>query len=126
MNVNRKCFFVSSWPNSVRAFSTFAWTWRKTEADGFITLQSSGELQVVLNAREQDPHGVRPIVQEGNPRSVQLLGQLVDGHSGLQVVHLELQTFQRAAISTAMMTNRSKPPPPPMPIMAGSVSRLSE
>lgn len=26
MNVNRKCFFVSSWPNSVSAFSTFAWT----------------------------------------------------------------------------------------------------
>lgn len=26
MNVNRKCFLVSSWPNSVSAFSTFACT----------------------------------------------------------------------------------------------------
>ena len=31
MNVSRKCFFVSSWPNSVSAFSTFAWTWRETQ-----------------------------------------------------------------------------------------------
>lgn len=30
MNINRKCFFVSSWPNSINAFSTFAWTWRKS------------------------------------------------------------------------------------------------
>lgn len=34
--------------------------------------------RVVLDPRKQDPHGVRPIVQERNPSSVQLLGQLVD------------------------------------------------
>lgn len=34
MNVNKKCFLVSSWPNSVSAFSTFAWTCRKTLTDG--------------------------------------------------------------------------------------------
>lgn len=33
---------------------------------------------MVLDAREEDPHRVGPVVQEGNPSSVQLLGQLVD------------------------------------------------
>lgn len=34
--------------------------------------------------------------------------------------------FLLYAISTMMMTSRRSPPPPPMPMMAGSVSRLSE
>lgn len=36
------------------------------------------EDRVVFNSREQDPHGVGSIVQEGNPGSVQVTGQLVD------------------------------------------------
>ena len=33
---------------------------------------------MVLNAREQDPHGVGSVVQEGDSGAVQFLGQLVD------------------------------------------------
>ena len=33
---------------------------------------------MVFNARKQHPHGVGSIVQEGNPGSVQVTGQLVD------------------------------------------------
>ncbi len=29
MNVSRKCFLFKSWPNRVRAFSTFAGTWER-------------------------------------------------------------------------------------------------
>lgn len=29
MKVSRKCFLVRSWPNNVRAFSTFAGTWTR-------------------------------------------------------------------------------------------------
>lgn len=36
------------------------------------------EHRVVLDPREQDPHGIGTVVQEGDPSSVQLLGQLVD------------------------------------------------
>lgn len=34
--------------------------------------------RVVLNAREQHPHGVGAVVQVGDPRAVQVAGQLVD------------------------------------------------
>lgn len=33
---------------------------------------------MVLNPREEDPHGVGSVVQEGDSCSVQLLGQFVD------------------------------------------------
>ena len=36
------------------------------------------EHRVVLDAGEQDPHGVRPVVQVGDPGPVQVARQLVD------------------------------------------------
>lgn len=33
---------------------------------------------VILDAREQYSHGVGPVLKEGDARSVQLLGQLMD------------------------------------------------
>lgn len=36
------------------------------------------EYRMFLNAREEDPHGVGSVVQEGNSCSVQIAGQLVD------------------------------------------------
>lgn len=34
MKVSRKCFLVRSWPNNVRAFSTFAGTWTEGDKGG--------------------------------------------------------------------------------------------
>lgn len=36
------------------------------------------EDRVVFDSREQHPHGVGSVVQEGNPGSVKVTGQLVD------------------------------------------------
>lgn len=36
------------------------------------------EHRVVLNPREQHPHGVRPVVEEGDAGTIQVAGQLVN------------------------------------------------
>lgn len=36
------------------------------------------EYRMFLNAWEEDPHGVGPVVQEGDSCSIQITGQLVD------------------------------------------------
>lgn len=33
---------------------------------------------VVLNPGEEHPHGVRPVVEEGDASTIQVIGQLVD------------------------------------------------
>lgn len=33
---------------------------------------------VVLNAGEEHPHGIRPVVEEGDASTIQVIGQLVD------------------------------------------------
>lgn len=49
---------------------------RQSQAGGcYLQLPQDG---VVLDAREQDSHGVGAVVQVGNSRTVQVTGQLID------------------------------------------------
>ena len=59
------------------------------------------EDRVLLDAREQHPHGVGPVVQERDPSSVQIAGQLVD-------IRLELGEGCHRNISDAL-TNQFSP-----------------
>lgn len=72
MKVSRKCFLVSSWPKSVRAFSTLAWTWwgRRRRQRKPRLQSASGHLLPLVFSNRASPFILKPCQVFSNSRSL--------------------------------------------------------
>lgn len=64
---------------------------------------------VVLNAGEEHPHGIRPVVEEGDASTIQVIGQLVDVRLQLCKSYGQTRNQGRCPLASRLPDHHSGP-----------------